>query len=118
MTKSKFSKVERRSFTRQICEEASRRRELFVPVLFIDGKLVSYRLTFRRGRVIYDWITSYATEFRPHSVGGILLLQMFAALSHDFEVDEYNFMRGEEPYKFEWTQTISETITLVIKKVN
>jgi CelD/BcsL family acetyltransferase involved in cellulose biosynthesis len=68
-TKSKFSTPERRLFTRQICEEASKRRELFLPVLFVDGTLVSYRLAFRRGRVIYDWIPSYATEFRPHSVG-------------------------------------------------
>jgi hypothetical protein len=37
-------------------------------------------------------------------------------LSRDFAIDEYNFMRGEEEYKFEWTRAISETVTLVLKK--
>lgn len=109
---SKFQDEKRRLFTNEICLDALRSHNLFAPLLFIDNELAAYQLGFCYGTTIYNWNTSFALRFRKWSPGMLLLLYIFSETNIRF--DTYNFLRGEEAYKYYWTneQEYSVTVTL------
>jgi CelD/BcsL family acetyltransferase involved in cellulose biosynthesis len=68
----------------------------------LSGKLIAYRFGWRDARRHYDYFAGYDPDYSPHSPGTLLLLRV---LEDCFEsgLREFDFLRGEEPYKLEWT---------------
>lgn len=66
-----------------------------------QGKIVAVILGFAYRNVLYAYLSGFDPEYAPLGFGRILL---FEALRHSFEngYTSWNFLRGTEPYKFEW----------------
>src|SRR5690606_20933066 len=112
---SKYLDNRRERFTLEVCNEAIIRKEFFTNVFLIDGNLASYNLGFRKGGTVFDWNTSFSLDYRQLSPGA--LLQLYT-LSNFMKLgfDKYNFLKGDEEYKFIWTNLIENTFTLRIMK--
>jgi CelD/BcsL family acetyltransferase involved in cellulose biosynthesis len=111
---SKFLDSRRCNFTHDICKAALHRGELFAALMLIDGVIGSYRLGFRGGDTIFEWNTSFASTFRKWSPGALLLL-MILHQAKELGYRKYNLMRGEEPYKYYWTDQREHTITVTLQ---
>lgn len=113
---SKFLDPRRRDFTDEICKEALRRGTLFAPVMFIDGSLASYCLCFRGGDAVFEWNTSFAFSHRHWSPGALLLLDILSR-SQEHAFAKYNLLRGEESYKYFWTNQREKTTTVILDRI-
>jgi CelD/BcsL family acetyltransferase involved in cellulose biosynthesis len=108
---SKFVLPERKDFTREICQAAQEVGRLFMPLLLINGELAAYKIAFVDGRTVFEWNTSFALHFKKWSPGALLMVYTLEDLSSR-EIDSYNLMRGEEAYKYFWTETTETTATV------
>ncbi len=92
-------------------EEASRlaleRGWLRLFSLRLDGTPVSALYGFRYGRRFYFYQSGFEPEYGKHSVG---LVTMALAIKSAIEegAEEYDFLHGDEPYKFLWTRDVRE----------
>ncbi len=66
------------------------------------GRLVAFVLAYRWQGTIYDWNTQYDPDYQRYSVGRIVLAS-FIEGAFNAGYREFDFMRGEEAYKFQWT---------------
>ncbi len=75
---------------------------LYVAVLEQREQLVSYALVFRCGRKIWGYTMAYDPLFARFSPGKILLPYLW---DHGFSsgYDEFDFLSGDEPFKFRWS---------------
>jgi CelD/BcsL family acetyltransferase involved in cellulose biosynthesis len=83
--------------------------ELIGYLLFLEDKLVSYRIGFVADGVFYDWNTAFDPDYARLAVGRVLLgLVIEDLISRNFA--HFHFMRGNYPYKRSW-MTSDHTIT-------
>lgn len=78
-------------------------------------RLVSYIICFSYRETLYDWISSYDPEYREFSVTTLLREQLFRYV-HQSGYRVFDFMRGEEFYKFEWVSNMHWNTALSITK--
>jgi CelD/BcsL family acetyltransferase involved in cellulose biosynthesis len=60
---------------------------------------------------VYTWNTQYDPTYADYSLGRIVLVS-FAEQSFREGCHELDFMRGEEPYKFQWTTLCRTNLAL------
>ncbi|HEY1803094.1 MAG TPA: GNAT family N-acetyltransferase [Terracidiphilus sp.] len=75
---------------------------LYVALLESGDQPVAFQLGFRCGDKLWDYSKAYDRLFSGFAPGTLLLL---ALLDYGFErgFREYDFLRGEEPYKLVWS---------------
>lgn len=75
---------------------------LYVALLELKGQPIAFQLGFRCGSKLWDYTTAYDSSYSRFAPGTLLLP---ALLDYGFErgFDEYDFLRGEEPYKLVWS---------------
>ncbi|XZH20404.1 GNAT family N-acetyltransferase [Clostridium perfringens] len=83
--------------------------------LMINGKIVAAHFGFKDERKIYYYIPTYKEEFSSNAVGYILLKEIIDTYS---DKDEFDFLRGNELYKFNWTDTVKMNFNLYSYKLN
>jgi CelD/BcsL family acetyltransferase involved in cellulose biosynthesis len=84
--------------------------------LRFEGKVVAVTLAFVLRNTIYSFLSVHDAEFEVFGFGRSLL---FDTLQHAFEqgYKAWNFLRGNEPYKFLWgAQSIPKIQLLVTRK--
>lgn len=89
-------------FLREVLPLMGRRNQLRVGELRSGNVLVAFILAYCWQGVAYTWNTQYDPAYAAYSLGRIALVRL-AEQSFSEGCHELNFMRGEEPYKFEWT---------------
>jgi CelD/BcsL family acetyltransferase involved in cellulose biosynthesis len=89
-------------FLREVLPIMGERDQLRVAELRSKGALVAFALAFHWQGVVYDWNTQYDPRFDQYSLGRIALKYLAQQTFQD-GCHELDFMRGEEPYKFQWT---------------
>jgi len=74
---------------------------------------VGVRLVFRCGTKLWEFLTAYDHSFARWSPGIMLVL---ALLDYGFDhgCDEFDFLRGEESYKKEWSSDVHQSRRLLI----
>ncbi|MFK5978221.1 MAG: GNAT family N-acetyltransferase [Rhizobiaceae bacterium] len=73
--------------------------------LFLDGKLIAGMLAFVTNDTFYYYVSSYSTSVaRNLSVGTILIIKTLEFASR-CGLKRYDFLIGDEPYKFDWCDT-------------
>ncbi len=107
---SKYSDYRRETFILDVCEEAIKCNSLFLPFMKINGSLASFIIGFRSGDTIFDWNTSFSTEFYKWSPGALLLLNVLSN-SRLYGFTKYNLLKGVEEHKFIWTNTLEKNIS-------
>ena len=86
-------------FFRRVILQHAERREVVLTTLRLDEQLAAYVLCFRDGRAHRMWSCRVAPRWKRYGAGR---LANNAALEHalaDDGCDEFDWMRGDEPYK-------------------
>jgi CelD/BcsL family acetyltransferase involved in cellulose biosynthesis len=98
----------RRAFLREILLGGGVRHELWT--CRVAGALAAFAIVLLGGRTRYYYLASFREDV-PR-VGSLLLLQL---LEHSFSdgTREFDFLQGDEPYKFEWANAEREAHQLV-----
>lgn len=83
--------------------------------LEVDGKIVAAHFGFKDDKKVYYYIPIYDEEYSNCGVGYILLKEII-----DFYSDkvEFDFLRGNENYKFNWCDNVGMNYNLYIFKEN
>jgi CelD/BcsL family acetyltransferase involved in cellulose biosynthesis len=86
---------------------------IYVAYLDRGEQPVAYELGFRCGRKLWGFLTAYDGAFAQLSPGAMLIPALVAYASSG-GYDEYDFLRGREPYKMRWATDAHQTYRLQI----
>lgn len=97
--------------------EAAQRLERYFHTGFLElnGKRIAcqYGYTYNNNR--YSYLRGWDPEYKKMGVANVLLMDLIEkAIS--MRIKEYDFMRGDEGYKFEFTGTVRKNSSIVIGK--
>lgn len=96
--------VERdRDFNRELMHIAAAKGWLRLGILFYDGTPIAVQKWIVANGRAYIYDVLYDEEYKKHSPGKILTSMMF---QHAIDIDRVayvDYLRGDEPYKLEWT---------------
>jgi CelD/BcsL family acetyltransferase involved in cellulose biosynthesis len=98
-------------FLREVLPLMGRRNQLRVGEVRSGDALLAFMLAYRWQGVVYTWNTQYDTAYAEYSLGRIVLVS-FAEQAFREGCHELDFMRGEEPYKFQWTTLCRTNLAL------
>jgi len=113
--KGVFSDPKMEGFYRDIATRFLGKGWLHFSCLVVDGEVVSAEYTFIYNHKLYCAITARDIKYSEYSVGH--LHQMFL-IKYAIEKGlwEFDFLRGDEPYKFHWTESSRKYINFVMGK--
>jgi CelD/BcsL family acetyltransferase involved in cellulose biosynthesis len=98
-------------FLRDVLPLMGRRNQLRVGELRSGDTLLAFMLAFHWEGTAYTWNTQYEPAFSAFSLGRIVLVRLAEQRFRD-GCHELDFMRGEEPYKFQWTSLSRTNLAL------
>ncbi len=98
-------------FVREVLPLMGARGQLRIGELRGEGKLLAFMLAFYWQGVVSTWNTQYKPSYASYSPGRLMLVR-FAEQRFGEGCRELDFMRGEEPYKFEWTSHFRTNLAL------
>lgn len=102
-----------RSFHRELVIRFAEAGLLHFDELWIQGKCIASIYGFNHGLRFYFYNSGYDPAFRNLSPGLVLLgLSIESACQRG--IQSYDFLRGEEPYKFDWATSTRETVRIRI----
>lgn len=116
MQVSVFFDQRRINFLESICKEYSKNGFLRIFVLKDNDKIVAYRLGFLHNNIYYDWNTSFDIAYKNMSVG-ILLCDYVVRYCFAENIEEFDFLRGEEDYKKKFATDNRELLKIDFCKV-
>lgn len=84
-----------------------------IGLMELGERPIGSRLVFRCGKKLWDFLTAYDHTLSRLSPGTMLVSALVDyGFSHGY--DEFDFMRGEEPYKMQWTSKLRQSHRLLI----
>lgn len=86
--------------------------EVEVLTLRLEGDLAAYVLAFRDGKALRSWDNRLAPRWSDYSAGRLANTEAILRVVADPELDELDWMRGEEPYKLQSATDVVPTVTL------
>lgn len=98
-------------FLREVLPLMGHRNQLRIGELRSGAALLAFVLSFFWKGITYTWNTQYDPDLAEFSLGRIILVKA-AEQAFSEGCAELNFMRGEEPYKFEWTSAFRTNLAL------
>lgn len=98
-------------FLREVLPLMGRRNQLRVGELRSGNTLLAFMLAYHWQGIVYMWNTQYDPAYAEYSLGRMVLVSLAQQLFRE-GCRELNFMRGEEPYKFEWTTLCRKNLAL------
>lgn len=98
-------------FYDEVVRRHAARGEVEVLTLRLDGDLAAYVLGFRDGTALRSWDNRLAPRWAEYSAGRLANTEALRRVVCTPELDELDWMRGEEPYKM---QTATEVVRTVI----
>jgi CelD/BcsL family acetyltransferase involved in cellulose biosynthesis len=93
-----------RAFLREGLRWLSELGALRIPLLRLEGRIISFCVGFVSGRRFYYYLPSFDPDFAALAPGRLLLALLVQAMA-ELQVDEIDLMKGDEPYKLEWATT-------------
>jgi CelD/BcsL family acetyltransferase involved in cellulose biosynthesis len=103
-------------FLREVLPLMGRRNQLRAGELRSGDTLLAFMLAFHWEGTASTWNTQYEPAFAAFSLGRIVLVR-FAEQRFREGCHELDFMRGEEPYKFQWTALSRTNLTLRTERI-
>ena len=82
----------------------------------INNEIVAGHFGFKDDKKIYYYIPSYDEKYINYGVGAILLYNIIEYYSD--KILEFDFLRGNEPYKFNWTDEIVMNFYVKVFRTN
>lgn len=113
---SMFNYSEVENFYITLAKKMEKKGCLEFSYLTLNNECVAVHYGFKDNNKIYYYIPVYSKKInKSFSVGSILLYNI---ITHYKEkgIKEFDFLRGNEAYKFDWTDTVSMNYNLTINK--
>ena len=88
-------------FLRTAAEILARRDCLRIFTVYFQARITAIVLAFHHQTTIFSYLSAYDPEYERFGFGRELLLQALQ-YAHRHGYTCWNFLRGEEPYKFSW----------------
>jgi len=110
-----FSNPKMKEFYRDIASQFLKNKWLYFTCLTVDNEPVSIEYGFIYNQKLYNATAARDVRYSEYSVGHLhhLFLIEDAIKRH---LREFDFLRGDEPYKFHWTKSARRYIQVMIKK--
>ncbi|XXF79962.1 GNAT family N-acetyltransferase [Myxococcaceae bacterium GXIMD 01537] len=106
---SRLNTPEVERFHRRAVAALAERGRVCLYTLWVGGSAVASVYALRHGGTFSYYNAGYEPSWSPRSVGLVLVGETFQdALAGGFR--EYDFLRGTEPYKAEWTAQVRKTV--------
>jgi len=100
---SLFDNPFKRDFVSTVTEKFNNEGIMEAAYLALDSKIIAYAYGFGYRNNYYYWNVSFLSEFRKRSPGKILVKKLLEDLYKD-KYNEFDFVRGDEQYKFIWAR--------------
>jgi hypothetical protein len=92
-------------FQKEVAKEFLAKGWLFLGVLKVDGSPVALQYAFKFNNKLFHYQTGFDPNYERHSTGLISTAFMIESALKE-RLQEYDFLRGREDYKFHWTQDV------------
>jgi CelD/BcsL family acetyltransferase involved in cellulose biosynthesis len=92
-------------FQKEVAREFLAKGWLFLGVLEVDGSPVALQYGFKFNNKLFHYQTGFDPNYERHSAGLISTGYMIENALKE-KLQEYDFLRGREDYKFHWTQNV------------
>jgi len=104
-------------FQKEVAKEFLAKGWLVLGVLEIDGSPVASQYGFKFNNKLFHYQTGFDPNYEKYSAGlistGFMIENAFKE-----ELQEYDFLRGKEDYKFHWTQDVRTIYSASIANKN
>ena len=90
-------------------------RYLYIGFLELNGKKIACQYGYTYKNIRYSYLRGWDPEFKKYGVANILLMHLIEEAIKNGE-QEYDFLRGNESYKFDFTKDKRDSIKFVISK--
>ena len=111
--KGTFHFQERRDFWLDVARCFSDKGWLALHFLTVDDKPVAALHGYEFNNKVFDSLTGFDPDYSQYSVSNILLQKLIAKCVTN-KITEFDFLTGDEPYKFSWTKTYRQNLNLKI----
>ncbi|EPY2271623.1 GNAT family N-acetyltransferase [Clostridium sporogenes] len=91
-------------FYEELIPKLEEKQQLEFSYLKVDGNIAAIHFGFKTEKKVYYYIPVYSSEYLSKGVGSILLKHIVDNYSKNKM--EFDFLRGDEKYKFDWTDTV------------
>jgi CelD/BcsL family acetyltransferase involved in cellulose biosynthesis len=86
---------------------------VYVALMELDDRPVAWQLGFRCGKKLWDYNKAYDHTFSRCAPGTLLVAALLEyGFAHGYK--EYDFLRGEEPYKTVWSSGFHKRFRIII----
>ena len=103
-----FRKPDYQAFHELVACQFARRGWLLVAFLRLNGRRIAARYGYVYRGTYYAYQSGFDTAYRKYSPGRVLLSSLVMHFI-DRGLAEFNFLRGPQPHKYEWTGTDRRT---------
>lgn len=105
----------KQQFFKEVTLLFSRRGWVNISLLEISDQLIAYRYGFQYLGKYYDYFHGYDPNFFPCSPGKILMMHLMEECFNN-KMREFDFLRGDETYKFDLTDQYRQNIRMMLFK--
>ncbi len=102
-----------KEFLLDLCDELSDRGWLWLHSLRIEGVLRSFVLSFIYDRRFLSYQCAFDQEYSKYGIGVINMMKTIA-YALDMNMNEFDFLSGDELYKLEWTNQVRQNRRLYV----
>lgn len=99
-----FHVEEYRQFHSAVAERMAQRGHLYLARLVCNDVTVAALYGYFLGGRIFGYQTGFDAEWADRGVGAVLQGLVFEDAINRLHASEYDFLRGNEPYKYTWTK--------------
>ena len=101
------------AFYVEMALEMCRDDQLHLLTLELDGRVIAFDLSARKNDRFTWLITAYDPEFDKYFPGELILTRLLEEVFDSGRFREFDFTRGDEPYKFKWTQQARYNLLII-----
>lgn len=106
-----FGREESREYYFRIARELAEEGHLALHLLWLDDRPISYYFGFILNNRYYDYSQSFDLEYRKYAPGVMALADLMETC-FDRGLETFDFLRGDEDYKFNWATRTTTNINL------
>jgi CelD/BcsL family acetyltransferase involved in cellulose biosynthesis len=112
--KGNFHLKEYRDFHRAVAQRMAQAGFLYLAQLGCNEMPVAALYGFHLGERFFGYQTGFAASWAPQGVGAVLQAMVIEDAIEQMHATEYDFLRGNEDYKYTWTSQKRHTNTVLV----
>jgi len=106
-----------RAFHMEVARHFAEKGWLGLYFLTVDGELASAMYGFEYHERFYAYLVGWNPDYYQYSIGNLMTMMLLEKLT-DQGFNEFDFMKGNEPWKFQWTDTFRKNVEIRLVRRN